>query len=79
MDAEIEKSLNEFGDTIDQRMAEIRRLREENKVLLEAAKSVLIHVEDMSVERVPSWQCTLCATYRKLLRDAIRRCDATFN
>lgn len=40
--------------------------------LLEAAKAVLAHVEDETAWRHGS-QCTLCFSYRKVLRDAIER------
>ncbi len=42
--------------------------------LLVAAQQVLDHVEDDRIPRVHN-QCTLCHTYRKVLRDAIA--DAT--
>jgi hypothetical protein len=42
--------------------------------LIDAAKRVLDHVENEAVERVGG-QCTLCFSYRKLLRDAIARAE----
>lgn len=42
--------------------------------LYDAARQVLAHVEDEHVERI-NGQCTLCYTYRKLLRDALQKAD----
>jgi hypothetical protein len=43
--------------------------------LLAALKQVLEHVEDPTVDRVPEWCCTLCATYRGIARDAISKAE----
>jgi hypothetical protein len=43
--------------------------------LLAALKQVLKHVEDPTVDRVPEWCCTLCATYRGIARDAIAKAE----
>lgn len=48
-------------------------LKDKEYSLLEAAKAVLAHVEDESLPRMPDSQCTLCFTYRKMLREAIER------
>ena len=41
------------------------------KTVEEAAQAVLWHVEDANAVRV-NGQCTLCFTYRQMLRDALR-------
>ena len=44
--------------------------------LLAALKEVLAHVEDMDAPRVGN-QCTLCHTYREIVRAAIARAEST--
>jgi hypothetical protein len=48
------------------------------QTMLDALKTVLTHVEDDQVSRVGS-QCTLCYTYRKIMRDAIRTADPDYD
>jgi hypothetical protein len=48
------------------------QLAEQRKELLEACKAVLEHVEDENIQR-SALQCTLCYTYRAVLRKAIKK------
>lgn len=43
--------------------------------LLQAAKEVLDHVENMELDRGGTNQCTLCWTYRMKLHDAVRKAE----
>ena len=43
--------------------------------LVAALKSILAHVEDMDVERLPRNQCTLCHTYRMIGHAAITKAE----
>lgn len=48
------------------------RIRDAAPELLAALEAVLLHVEDEDAQRAGS-QCTLCAGYRKMIRDTINK------
>lgn len=67
-----EYHINEWKKAIDR--AALTAQQDVNQELLEALKSVLSHVENEDVKKV-SDQCTLCYSYRKMVRDAIARAE----
>jgi hypothetical protein len=47
-------------------------LEAENKELKDTLKKILNHVEDITIQRT-GLQCTLCYSYRKMVRETLRK------
>lgn len=64
------------AEAADAERHRIDRIKESGPELLKVLEDVLFHVEDEEAKRVGS-QCTLCHSYRKMIRDVIAKAKGT--